>query len=53
MFNDDYHGIGGSYIVDPDTGKRRPADQAEQTPAREAPALSDEDTPVKKTKGGN
>lgn len=37
MFNDEFRGLGGSYILDPKTGKRRRAsdDQDRKEPERE------------------
>ena len=56
LFDDEYHGKGGSYIFDPETGKRRPAPEADNGPV--AAEVEDESAnatskrAVKKPKGG-
>ena len=56
MFDDEYHGMGGSYIEDPKTGKRRPETEADSEP--DAAEVEDESAnatskrTVKKPKGG-
>ena len=56
MFDDEYHGMGGSYIVDPETGKRKPAPTQDAEPNAEAVAEKDpnatKERAVKKPKGG-
>ena len=56
LFDDEFHGKGGSYIFDPETGKRRPAPAADSEPV--AAEVEDESASatskrvVKKRKGG-
>jgi len=56
MFEDEYQGKGGSYIVDPQTGKRIPESQflAQTQPIEQGEALAEpvKEKPAKKTKGG-
>ena len=56
MFEDEYQGKGGSYVVDPKTGKRVPENQflaqAQPTDQGETLAESVKEKPAKKTKGG-
>lgn len=35
---DEFHGVGGSYVIDPDTGKRTPAPKAQPQPDAPAPS---------------
>lgn len=62
MFNDEYHGKGGSYIVDLKTGKRRPAreqnavvisETAEVVQAEESTAAKEQTVKRPKVKEAN
>ena len=47
MFDDEFAGLGGSYVLDPETGKRtlvertEPAEQIEQPAPEETPAATE------------
>ena len=47
MFNDEFDGMGGSYIVDPKTGKRKLVERTEQ-PVFDEPAAQEEAKPATK-----
>ncbi|SDX88156.1 hypothetical protein [Nitrosomonas halophila] len=56
MFNDAYKGRGGAYIVDPETGQRRPHDGLRRNPApaqNEAPVPQWDEASMNTNTGGD
>lgn len=49
-FRDEHAGHGGSYVIDPATGRRSLVERTGWTPAPEAPAPSDPPAPAPKAK---